>query len=52
LISVSRPVMARARRMALIDASVPEDVMRTMSTPGMRAATASASSTSPAVGAP
>ena len=33
-------------------ASVPEEVMRSMSTPGMRCETSSASSTSPAVGAP
>ena len=42
----------RATRMALIDASVPEEVMRSMSTPGIRWATISASSTSPAVAAP
>ena len=36
LTSVSRPVAARARRIALIDASVPEEVIRSMSTPGMR----------------
>ena len=50
--SVSRPVAARASRIALIDASVPEEVIRSMSTPGIRCATCSASSTSPAVGAP
>jgi hypothetical protein len=49
---VSRPVAARARRIALIDASVPDDVMRSMSTAGIRWLTSSASSTSPAVGAP
>ena len=43
---------ARARRIALIDASVPEEVIRSMSTPGIRWATSSASSTSAAVGAP
>ena len=50
--SVSRPVAARASRIALIDASVPEEVIRSMSTAGIRWATSSASSTSPAVGAP
>jgi hypothetical protein len=45
-------VAARARRSALIVASVPEEVMRIISTPGMRRATSSASSVSPAVGAP
>ena len=49
---VSRPVAARASRTALIAASVPEEVMRIMSTAGIRAATSSASSTSGAVGAP
>ena len=43
---------ARASRIALIEASVPDEVIRSMSTDGMRAVTASASSTSPAVGAP
>ena len=43
---------ARARRSAVIVASVPEEVMRIMSTAGMRAATSAARSTSPAVGAP
>jgi hypothetical protein len=52
LSTFSRPVAARARRIALIDASVPEEVMRSMSTAGMRWATSSASSTSAAVGAP
>ncbi len=33
-------------------ASVPEEVMRSISTAGMRATTSSASATSPAVGAP
>ncbi len=50
--SFSRPVAARATRIALIDASVPEEVIRSMSTAGMRAHTISASSTSPAVAAP
>ena len=45
-------MIARARRIVLIAASVPEEVMRSISTPGMRDATSSASSTSPAVGAP
>jgi hypothetical protein len=49
---LSRPVAARASRTALIVASVPEEVMRSMSTDGIRAHTSSASSTSPAVGAP
>ena len=49
---MSRPVAARASRIALIEASVPEAVIRNMSTAGMRAVIASASSTSPAVGAP
>ena len=43
---------ARASRSALMVASVPEEVIRSMSTAGMRAHTSSASSTSPAVGAP
>ena len=43
---------ARASRIALIDASVPEEVMRSISTDGTRWATSSASSTSAAVGAP
>ena len=43
---------ARARRSALIVASVPDEVMRSMSTAGIRAPTSSASSTSPPVGAP
>jgi hypothetical protein len=38
--------------MALIAASVPDEVMRSMSTPGIRRATSSASSTSGRVGAP
>ncbi len=47
-----RPVAARASRIALIDASVPLEVIRSISTDGMRRETSSASSTSPAVGAP
>ena len=47
-----RPVAARARRIALIDASVPDEVMRSISTPGTRRLTSSARSTSPGVGAP
>ena len=43
---------ARASRIALIVASVPDEVMRTISTLGMRSQTASASRTSPSVGAP
>ena len=38
--------------MALIVASVPEEVMRTISTDGIRRAISSARSTSPCVGAP
>ena len=52
LSSFSRSVPARASRIALIDASVPDDVMRTISTEGIRRATSSARSTSPAVAAP
>ncbi len=52
LIRRSRPVAARASRIALIDASVPEEVIRSISTDGMRWATSSARSTSAAVGAP
>jgi hypothetical protein len=48
----SRPVTARARRSALIDASVPEEVMRTISALGTRRATSAAKSTSASVGAP
>ena len=48
----SRPLAARASRIALIDASVPDDVMRTISADGTRAATSAASSTSASVGAP
>ena len=43
---------ARARRITLIVASVPDDVIRSISTDGIRRATSSASSTSPSVGAP
>ncbi len=43
---------ARARRIALIAASVPEETIRTISTAGTRAAISSASRTSPGVGAP
>ena len=49
---MSRPVAARASRIALIAASVPEEVMRSISTDGTRRATSSASSTSAEVGAP
>jgi hypothetical protein len=38
--------------MAVIEASVPEEVMRSISTPSTLRATSAASSTSPAVGAP
>ncbi len=37
----SRPVAARARRMAVIAASVPEEVIRSISTPGIRRETSS-----------
>ena len=43
---------ARASRIALIDASVPEEVMRTISAEGTRSTTSAASSTSASVGAP
>ena len=43
---------ARASRIALIDASVPEEVMRSISTDGIRDTTSSARRTSPSVGAP
>ncbi len=42
----------RASRIALIVASVPDETRRTMSMPGTAATIRSASSTSPAVGAP
>jgi hypothetical protein len=45
-------VAARARRIALIAASVPEEVIRSIGTAGIRAATSSARSTSSSVGAP
>ncbi len=45
-------MIARASRTALIAASVPELVIRTISTEGTRAATSSASATSFAVAAP
>ena len=47
-----RSVAARASRIALIEASVPDEVMRSICTPGMRRPTSSARSTSPTVGAP
>ena len=43
---------ARASRRALIAASVPEEVMRTISALGTRSTTSAASSTSASVGAP
>jgi len=52
LSSRSRPVAARASRTAVIVASVPEEVMRSISTPSNRRVTSAASSTSAAVGAP
>jgi hypothetical protein len=45
-------VTARANRIALIDASVPDEVIRTISADGTRSTTAAASSTSASVGAP
>ena len=47
-----RPVAARASRSALIVASVPELTRRTISIDGIAAMIISASSISPAVGAP
>ena len=43
---------ARASRIALIVASVPDEVIRSISTDGIRSATSAASVTSPLVGAP
>ena len=48
----SRPVAARARRTALIAASVPDETNRTISIEGTTFATRSASATSGSVGAP
>ena len=48
----SRPVKPRARRMALIDASVPELTMRTISIDGTASTINSASCVSRSVGAP
>ena len=48
----SRPVTARARRNALMVASVPELTKRTISTEGTISMTISANSTSRRVGAP
>ena len=49
---LSRPVKPRARRMALIDASVPELTMRTISMDGTAAMMSSANAVSASVGAP
>ena len=49
---MSRPVTARASRIALIDASVPDEVIRTISADGTRSTTSAARSTSASVGAP
>ena len=49
---LSRPVAARASRSALIDASVPDEVIRTISADGIRSTTSAARSTSASVGAP
>jgi hypothetical protein len=48
----SRPVTSRARRTALIAASVPELTRRTFSIDGTASTISSASSTSRSVGAP
>ena len=48
----SRRVNARARRIALIAASVPEETSRTISTDGTASTISAASSTSRSVGAP
>ena len=45
-------MVARARRIALIEASVPDEVIRTISADGTRSTTRAASSTSASVGAP
>jgi hypothetical protein len=50
--TASRPVAARATRIALMLASVPEEVIRTISAAGTRSTTAAASSDSASVGAP
>jgi hypothetical protein len=47
-----RPVAPRARRTAVIAASVPDDTRRTFSTVATRSTIASASSTSRIVGTP
>jgi hypothetical protein len=52
LTTTSRPVIPRASRTTLIAASVPELVIRTISTEGILAATSSASCTSARVAAP
>jgi hypothetical protein len=52
LIRRERPVAARARRIALMQASVPELTRRTCSTLGTWRMISSASSTSRSVGAP
>ena len=49
---IGRPVYPRARRMALIVASVPELTSRTFSIDGMASTISSASSFSATVGAP
>ena len=48
----SRPVIPRARRIALIEASVPELTIRTISIDGTASMISSARSTSASVGAP
>ena len=47
-----RPVAPRARRIALIVASVPEETQRTASIEGTASVSTSARRTSPSVGAP
>ena len=49
---LSLPVAARASLMALIEASVPDEVIRTISADGTRSTISAASSTSASVGAP
>jgi hypothetical protein len=52
LTTTSRPLIARAKRTAPIAASVPELVIRTISTDGTRSTICRASATSAAVAAP
>ena len=52
MITRSRLVAPRARRIALIAASVPDETRRTISTDGTASTISAASSTSASVGAP